>query len=30
MMVAVDTISDENIKVSDTLPNNRKGARICI
>ena len=29
MMVAVDTISDENISVSGTLPNSSAGARIC-
>lgn len=30
IIVPVETISDENIKVSETLPNNRAGARICI
>ena len=29
MMVAVETISEENIKVSATLPNSSAGARIC-
>ena len=28
MMVAVDTISDANISVSDSLPNSSAGARI--
>ncbi len=30
MMVAVDTISDENISVNGTLPNSKAGARICM
>ena len=30
MMVAVETISEENIKVSDVLPNSSEGASTCI
>ena len=29
MIVAVETISEANIKVSPTLPNKRAGERIC-